>query len=88
MRNLDLDDIVNIGHKHVNMYGGKNPAPGVGEGLNKPAFITYFNFPIPENSTDAHFKTKLKKWAQRNSAELCSYEESKKHLTIKVQKFH
>ena len=47
LRNVDLDDVFELGHANAKVYAGEAKKPLRGTGLNKSALITYFDFGVP-----------------------------------------
>lgn len=83
---MDLDDIIELKPKSVELYEGVTPLPDIGVGLNKPAQITYFAFGI--DSTDLEkFEKKVKNWAKRIGVNYVGMNEFDDCLTISVEHF-
>jgi hypothetical protein len=61
---LNLDKIVRVCHKMVEFYPDEDEKPRVGQGLNKQALITYYNFGKPEGCEDGKFEKKIRKWTK------------------------
>jgi len=90
IRGLDLDEIVHLGYRAVEIYpeNGKIKIPEAGEGLNKTALIEFYNWPVPnkyENDIGG-YKEKLRNWAASMDAQFKFYEND--IVCIKVRNFN
>lgn len=88
---LDLDEIVSLGHRSVEIYpeSGRVPLPEVGKGLNKPATIEFYKWPMPKKYTGAStYEKKLKEWAESQNAELRFYDADAQVTCIHVNNFN
>jgi len=62
--------------------------PEVGEKLNKPAIITFFNFGITKEEEDFEkYLKKLRKWVRRNDMNFVSYDPEDQTLVVEVENF-
>ena len=88
LRSADLDKIVNIAHKFVEVYDKTScPIPAKGKGLNVPAMITYFGYRKKESISEERFLKTLKKQARKIKAQFISYKADEGHLKIMVDHF-
>jgi hypothetical protein len=83
---LDLDDVVQLNPKSVDLYEGTTKLPEIGKGLNKEAQITYFNFGIDATDFD-NYERKVKKWARKIGVNFIGLNEGNDSLTISVEHF-
>jgi len=84
---VDLDQIVQINPKSVEFYPVESQKPKVGDGLNKSALITFYNFDLPGKTSEEKFLKKVRQWTKSIHAEFLEYDQSKKSLTINVHHF-
>eukprot|EP01121_Diplochlamys_sp_Union-15-3_P002665 TRINITY_DN12390_c0_g1_i1.p1 TRINITY_DN12390_c0_g1~~TRINITY_DN12390_c0_g1_i1.p1 ORF type:complete len:175 (+),score=41.95 TRINITY_DN12390_c0_g1_i1:43-525(+) len=78
VRGLDLDSIVNIENRNVTVYPKKEQAPPRGQGLNKPAVISFYNvYPKKQKyKTDlSRYKNYLKRKCEEMGGEFLDYKE-------------
>lgn len=79
VRKLDLDQIVILGKKYVEIYPEKSniKTPKPGKGLNKPATIEFYNWKMPTKyqNNPENFREKLKDWANKIKAKFVRYDE-------------
>lgn len=104
LRNLDIDRIVNFQKTfvyyfliQVELYPDtefeEDEKPSLGEELNKPATIIYYNREIPtdpkteEQMELSKYMRKLKVWAKKSNINLIAYDEDEKTLEVKVDHF-
>ncbi|MEL6802453.1 MAG: hypothetical protein AAFO91_01570 [Bacteroidota bacterium] len=88
LRSANLDQIVKIEHKFVEVYGkDSGPKPPVGSGLNVSAMVTYYGYRRKEHVPIEKFIKTLKRQAKKIRAEFIDYNEKKEHLTITVKHF-
>ncbi|CAM9508391.1 unnamed protein product [Chrysoparadoxa australica] len=75
IRGINLDELVQISHKHAAVYDNIDPAdkPPVGEGLNKPTIITLLDVFAKEGKEDG-YEHKLARSAAKNGADHESYD--------------
>lgn len=71
------------------MYPEGTELPPPGEGLNKPATITFYNWTLPKKFHRAveEYKDKLKRWADSKSAIYNYYDPENAELSITVDHF-
>ena len=84
---MDLDDIVDLQPKRVDLYEGITQLPAIGQGLNKEAQITYSNFGI-DTSDFATYEKKVKRWAKKIGVNYIGLNEGRDSLTISVVHFY
>ena len=74
LTNVDLGDAVSIKQLEAEVYDDKKMGSGypqIGEKLNRPALISFFNVEMPKNQTADQFCDRLRKFAsQRNVSNL------------------
>ena len=88
LRNLDLDSIVNFERKSVEIYGEDQEKPRVGEGLNKPATITFYDFGLSSKPDVFHKQVeKIKSWVKTSGGEIVKIDTEKDEVLIKVSHF-
>lgn len=92
VRGLDLDEIVHLGHRAVEVYpeNGKIAIPQAGTGLNKAAIIEFFKWALPkkyENDIDGYI-LKLKSWATSIDAQFKFYDPEREMVCIRVNNFN
>lgn len=93
VRGLDLDLIVNIEKRGVEVYDSEEAAlikPEVGFGLNKTAVIYLSNIAPPEGSSDlkkSQFLDKLKKICEKSGSEFVDYDASSGEWIFRVEHF-
>lgn len=87
LRNVQLDCVVHLGRKTVEMYPGRAEKPLPGQGLNQPARITYFDFKYPPLDKQDEFMQRLQASVEEKGAELLAADPEKQLLVIKVEHF-
>ena len=84
---VNLDKIVEIKHKMVEVYKDEEEKPPAGQGLNVPALITYNNFGF-DQATDTNLLTKkIHVWAARTNAQVIKVSPAEDQVTIYVEHF-
>lgn len=88
LRGINLDDVIMIKHKKIEIYPSSkyDSIPAVGEGLNQPAILEYYQWPLP-NKYSMNFKSyaqSLKLMAKEMNAEFVNYSPEKQTLTIRI----
>jgi len=89
---LDLDEIVVLGHRSVEVYpeNGKISLPEPGRGLNKAATIEFYQWGLPkkyQNNVEA-YKAKMEDWANTQNAQFLYYDADREVLCIRVKDFN
>jgi hypothetical protein len=90
IRDLNLDDIVEIEPKMVAVYDDDDRKPPVGRGLNKPAIVTLCDiFPSENASADKklRFEERLRKDCQKRGAEFLDYSPATGEWTFRTLHF-
>ena len=59
----------------------------IGEGLNKPAMVTFFNISKKKNTTEAIFRAKIEEGCKQNGTKLVEWNPKQKEFTIQVSSF-
>ena len=80
---LNLDEIIQFRYKSAEVYPSKKSAPPIGQKLNQPALITFFNFGFKETNAAARQQA-IPKWLDKMGAKLVELDEAKDLLTIEV----
>ena len=89
LRGLNLDKIVNIRYQEVEIYPEDyKPSEGEGDGLNKPATITFFKWEVAEKykTRMEEYEKKLKKWCGTINAEFVGFNPELKEVTIHLNR--
>lgn len=84
---LDLDKIIQLNHKSVELYNDERSKPNTGEGLNKPALITFYEFELPSKMSEEKFYKKVKNWTREMNADFVEFNPKDKMMTIHVEHF-
>jgi len=89
IRGLNLDQIVHLMHQSVELYPENDSLPEVGQELNKPARIVFYNWNLPKKyqNEPSKYKRKLAEWSSSINADLEYYDEEKAEVSIKVKHF-
>ena len=93
LRRLDLDLIVNIEKRGVEVYDSEEAAlikPEVGQGLNKPAMVYLDNIFPPDDASDlkkSQFLIKLKKICLKSGSEFIDYDPDHGQWSFRVEHF-
>ena len=86
LRNLDLDEIVQIDNKTISIYENLE-RPLKGMGLNKPAFITILNICSRNNLNLCSFKKKLAKKIKKMNGKLLLINTKENLIIFKIDSF-
>lgn len=82
---LNLDDIVEINNRSIDLYPDEVQRPAVGKGLNKPAIMTFYGFHKKLGLTEEEWIIKLKKWCKKINAGFVEWNTQNNTLVIFVQ---
>jgi hypothetical protein len=89
VRGLNLDVLVELGRKSVEVYPEGVKIPPEGQGLNKPARIIFYNWSVPRKhqaNPDRH-KREILEWVNSLGAEFEYYDEDRGEVSIRVRSF-
>ena len=88
LRNLDLDMMISFERKSVEIYCDDHSKPQVGEGLNKPATITFYDFGLSKNAEvfDKQLE-KIRTWIELTGGEIIRIDTENDTVSIKVDHF-
>ncbi len=89
---LDLDEIVVLGHRSVEVYpeNCSIPLPEAGRGLNKAATIEFYQWSLPKKyiqNVEA-YRAKMEDWANSQNAQFLYYDPDREVLCIRVKDFN
>lgn len=93
VRGLDLDLIVNIEKRGVEVYDSEEAElikPAVGQGLNKPAIVYLDNIFPPDDASElkkSQFLSKLKKICLKSGSEFMDYDAEHGQWSFRVEHF-
>lgn len=91
LRGLNLDELVTIKKGMVEVYKDDEDSlyskAKIGEGLNKPAMVTFFNITKKKNTTDTAFRSKIEEGCKQNGTKLIEWNPRQKEFTIQVSNF-
>lgn len=84
---LNQDKIVRIHHKSIEFYPDDNEKPEIGEGLNKPAILTYYGFTQKDTYNESQWIKRLKSWCRKIKAGFVEWDPETTNLKIHVEHF-
>lgn len=87
LRGAQLDRVLRLGHRSVELYPAGTAKPPAGRGLNGPARITYFDFGFPSAERREEFSRKLAAFAEGMRAEVLEEAPEAQRLVISVRSF-
>jgi len=87
LTDVDINDVVILARKSVEVYPGN--LPPVGQGLNQPAILEFSNFDMPKKykTNSVGFIEKLEEWASGLNAKFISYDSENAIVKLKVKNF-
>lgn len=84
---VNLDAIIDFKHKSVEIYLDQNDRPPVGQGLNKPAQITFFDFGFSPSVPEERIRNKIESWVARIGAQIIKITPENDSVSIYVEHF-
>jgi Nucleoporin autopeptidase len=84
---LSISEIIRINHKELVGYPDDSEVnkPDIGQGLNKPAILTLYQYDI--NGTKEKFEQKFKVTCSKFNMEFQSYDPTAKELQVRIKHF-
>ena len=90
LRNLDIDKVIKISHKMVEVYPEAefgDDKPKIGEKLNRSAFITFNDFKLNKQNVCDKFVGKLREMAASMNATLVGIDQKNDTVKIYIEHF-